>query len=345
MANFFDSSSSLSSCVNTIRDALSARTPAPSSITTSIVSQSVTVEHDPTLTKEAISLALDDAGFDLVSTPQLEGYRIRRSSSYFGDKLSKKQQKHAAQCLLCQQEGSTAHEASQAANYQSNGNDEKFRTETTLSRIASLDLNENGQGFSVSQGTPAESDGYVTTFSVSGMTCASCVGAVTRAASDIPGVSNVAVNLVGKFATANLESKDLVGPLVEAVEDGGYGCELVSLEAEAPKSAKSPTAKHPSRARQRDSRRPLSATFSVGGMTCAACVGNVTSATSEIKGVSNVSVNLVGKSASATFENRDLLKAFIEAVEDGGYEAELVEVETLGESKDEDRSGPRTVSL
>ena len=339
------------SCVNTIKDALSALSPPPLSITTSIVSQSVSVEHDAALTKDAISHALDDAGFDLVDTPQLDGYRLQRSGSYFTDLLSKKQQKHAAQCLLCQQDGAVGLHKEGAAQGANCHVDDTIDEKASLSRIASLDLSDSGQKPKpVKRREPPGDEGYHASFSVGGMTCASCVGAVTRAASEIPGVSDIAVNLVGKSATATLKSKELVEPVVEAIQDGGYECELVDIEPivsvkspTSPTSPKSPRSKRNSRAH--DQHRPLSATFSIGGMTCASCVGNVQHAASSIDGVSDVAVNLVGKSATATLDNRELLEAFIEAVEDGGYEAEVVDVETLRDSEDEDFGGPRTITL
>ncbi|EJD01002.1 heavy metal translocatin [Fomitiporia mediterranea MF3/22] len=201
-----------SSCVSTIRETLLSLSPPPTSINTSIVSQTVSVEHDPGLSPEAIKAALDDAGFDLVSTPEAESYRIRRSPSYL-ERLTKKREKHAEQCLLCQQDtGIPAVEQPE--------------TISEHSENATSDLKA---GLPKS-GSPAQQGPFLATFSVGGMTCASCVGNVTKAASEIQGVTDVAVNLVGKSATALLQSKDLADEVIRAIEDGGYEATLVSLE-------------------------------------------------------------------------------------------------------------------
>ena len=63
-----------------------------------------------------------------------------------------------------------------------------------------------------------------TTFSVTGMTCASCVGRVERALEKVPGVLEASVNLANERATVEylageVESKDLE----MAIEGAGYG--------------------------------------------------------------------------------------------------------------------------
>ena len=126
---------------------------------------------------------------------------------------------------------------------------------------------------------------------------------------------------------------------IEGLEDGGYDCELVNMEPVV-KAKPHQTALSKVHSEEQG---PFLATFSVGGMTCASCVGNVSHAMSELEGVSDVAVNLVGKSATALLANKDLVKPLVDAIEDGGYDAELVSIEPI--KKDEDISGPRSVSL
>ena len=153
----------------------------------------------------------------------------------------------------------------------------------------------------------------------------------------------MAINLVGKSATATIDKKTLLDQVTEAITDAGYECEVVSVDpVRAPKV---PKPKSPVDKREKTS--SYRATFSIGGMTCASCVGNVTSATQEVQGVSDVAVNLVGKSATAVLDSKDLVKQFIDAVEDGGYEAELISIESIrdGNEMEDEVSGPRTVAL
>src|ERR687897_1211232 len=67
-------------------------------------------------------------------------------------------------------------------------------------------------------------DVHETTFGVTGMTCASCVGRVERALKKIPGVLEASVNLASEKATVEylageVEARDLE----KAVEGAGYG--------------------------------------------------------------------------------------------------------------------------
>lgn len=188
---------------------------------------------------------------------------------------------------------------------------------------------------------------YNALFSVGGMTCASCVSNVTYATTDIPGATNVAVNLINKSATATLYSKEAISKFIAAVEDGGYECELISLEPVKPLIEHGLETHPKSRTQKRGIQ--LQATFSVGGMTCASCVGNVTRAVEEIQGVSNVGVSLVGKSATMTVESEDLVKDIVNAIEEGGYEVELVNIEPIVDesvaNNEDSISASRTVSL
>ena len=84
--------------------------------------------------------------------------------------------------------------------------------------------------------------------------------------------------------------------------------------------------------------------LSVGGMTCASCVTTVTSLLSDIPGVTDVAVSLIGKSATALVARRGLVLQLKNAIEDAGYEAEVVSIRPVEQSDDEDM-GPRTVSL
>ena len=66
------------------------------------------------------------------------------------------------------------------------------------------------------------------TLNVGGMTCASCVGYVEEALSEVPGVVNAAVNLATERATVRyLSGATGVEQMREAVDDAGYSMEGV----------------------------------------------------------------------------------------------------------------------
>lgn len=99
----------------------------------------------------------------------------------------------------------------------------------------------------------------------------------------------------------------------------------------------------------------LVATLSIEGMTCSSCVGNVTKTLQAIAGVEKADVSLIGHSASVQFRNHNsecLSKKLVEAVEDAGYDAQLMgvqpktaQVETAKSTDQSTVIPPRTVSI
>ncbi|KAF8157040.1 heavy metal translocatin [Crassisporium funariophilum] len=73
--------------------------------------------------------------------------------------------------------------------------------------------------------------------------------------------------------------------------------------------------------------------LAVGGMTCAACVGAIADAVSELEGVSDISVNLLGKSASAVVIRSALVESIVTCVEDIGYECQVISVTPVKSAK------------
>lgn len=92
---------------------------------------------------------------------------------------------------------------------------------------------------------------------------------------------------------------------------------------------------------------PLRLTLSVGGMTCAACSSTVTHLLSEEEGVTEISVNLMGNSATLVVKSKELITVVKEVIESAGYEASVVKVEPLQVTPDavEVVHGQRTVAL
>src|SRR3990172_13358236 len=101
------------------------------------------------------------------------------------------------------------------------------------------------------------------TIPVEGMTCASCVSHVENALKELPGVSDVAVNLATNKASLAFDpARATVADMQRAIADVGY---------------RVPTAE---------------VTLDVRGMTCASCVANVEGALRELRGVQEAVVNL-----------------------------------------------------
>ena len=178
------------------------------------------------------------------------------------------------------------------------------------------------------------------TLSVGGMTCASCSNAVTSAVSDIPGVSAVVVNVLGNAAALTVSSPEIIPTVVSAIEDVGYTAEVVSVEP-----VHAPPQKKKALATDKPKDGPVRVEMSVGGMTCASCVNTVTGILTDIPGVSEVVVNLISNSATAVIPNREVAPQLTEAINDAGYEAEVVDLRPVGSSEEDEAVGPRTVSL
>ncbi|KAK0629218.1 E1-E2 ATPase-domain-containing protein [Bombardia bombarda] len=63
------------------------------------------------------------------------------------------------------------------------------------------------------------------------------------------------------------------------------------------------------------------ATLAIGGMTCAACVNNITNELKQRDWISNIAINLVNNSATVDLAEEERGADLVEAIEDLGYEA------------------------
>ncbi|KAJ6599085.1 E1-E2 ATPase-domain-containing protein [Mycena vulgaris] len=111
-----------------------------------------------------------------------------------GPGSSKRHQAHVQQCTLCQNE----HSADSPA----------------LVHHASAPLDS----------------AFRLTLSVGGMSCSSCVNTITRALSEIPGVSDVVVSLLESSATALIDRKELSEVAFQSVEDTGFEAHIITVE-------------------------------------------------------------------------------------------------------------------
>lgn len=145
----------LFSCVHTIEETLSSLRPAPTSIHVSVVSQSVTVAHSKELSPLLIKNEIEDAGFDIATTP-LAGPSRLPDSSFSSSLLSGRRQKHVDQCYMCRNdlEGKHSHGGSQDSLASSSP---EKRSEPQHIAIPT---------------TTEESQPFHLTLSVGGMTCA-----------------------------------------------------------------------------------------------------------------------------------------------------------------------------
>ena len=126
---------------------------------------------------------------------------------------------------------------------------------------------------------------------VTGMSCASCVGRVEKALAAVPGVSHPQVNLATGRAHFRATTPEALPAAVAALEKAGYPAQ------------------------------PQDTRLAVEGMTCASCVGRVEKALTAIPGVSAAQVNLATGTAHVQHSAAVTAEALAAAVTAKGYPA------------------------
>ncbi|MHB1341809.1 MAG: heavy metal translocating P-type ATPase [Coriobacteriia bacterium] len=152
-------------------------------------------------------------------------------------------------------------------------------------------------------------------FSISGMTCASCVAVVEKTVGRMPGVATATVNLATeRLAVAFDPSVTNEAAIVAAVSSAGYGAALMSGSGDVSAAGR--------------------AILGILGMTCSSCQSVIEKTLARMPGVRSASVNLASETATVDFDPAVLgVDELIVAVRGAGYDA-MVRVETVeaGES-------------
>jgi Cu+-exporting ATPase len=323
------------SCASSIERALGCLEPAPLAISHSILEHTVTVTYFVRLSEQAIIKTLEHEGYEVeavIANPLSQNPKIITENSVASDSAlerpnslqflmahpnrdtdQKMQERHRANCKQCQTGGGDA--APRLA-------ESVLPTDLKSTSFVTID-------------SPTTPKTYLATLTIDGMTCASCVSNVTRALESIAWVKAVNVNLLTKSATVSLSGKDHVDELISIIEDTGYDATLDRLDAP------SPTSRSSSQAAFLDIWR---ATYSVSGMTCSSCVGNITRALNEFTWMQSVDVNLVTGSTVVVFTGKDHLEEITERIQDIGYEATL-ELVTETDAGEQIVAASRTVQI
>ncbi|KAJ6096230.1 ATPase P-type K/Mg/Cd/Cu/Zn/Na/Ca/Na/H-transporter [Penicillium sp. IBT 16267x] len=75
------------------------------------------------------------------------------------------------------------------------------------------------------------STGFVTEIAITGMTCGSCVGSITRGLEELSFVKNVSVNLLSHSGRVEFEGRENLNNIVEKIEDLGYDAVVNSVQS------------------------------------------------------------------------------------------------------------------
>ncbi|KAI8648726.1 hypothetical protein NCS55_01480900 [Fusarium keratoplasticum] len=330
-------------CASFIEDLLSYLRPRLISVETSIVSHSVTVNHDSSLSPRTISNALSEAGYevDTVISDPLPGDASPNGSrggadddfpfAWLNQALERlnhswktadeetKRRRHMEHCEQCRTKQREA------------GSQGKDRSP---SPGGSSDTQTADSPFVIIESASTPTKVFQASISITGMSCSSCVGKITAALEQEPWVRSASVALLTQSAIVKFDGEQNAEKLVKAIGDLGYEASLEHVEELPPASGAVP------RAAAADLWR---ASYSIGGMTCSSCVGAITKALNAITWTKSVDVNLITNSATVVFEDKSHLSEIVEAIEGVGYTAKLGDVVDM--AKDKARDGRRTVSI
>jgi Cu+-exporting ATPase len=332
------------SCVDGIKTSLSGLSPPPHDVFVSILSHSVVVRHAAFLDVEFISGSLEAAGFEIhsifqdnrvvrdpveVRNPEAQDKDWHTSWEHAVSKWlhpvgldgssdeMKKKDAHLAQCEQCKTEGGgVSLNNEEALPY-------KSEPIVTTSPKASFNGSSSHEPKSPvadsSVDTPPSSEVYKATLALTGMTCSSCVSAITHAVQAHPWVQSVNVNLLTNSGVFVFNGKEKCEELVETIEDCGFDVAVEKLEEVQDSSSRAV-------ATMRQQTERWRATYSLRGLTCAACVGNVTRALEPHTWIEKVDINLVSNSATVIFKGKEHLPEIKENIKDVGYIATLDQV-------------------
>ncbi|QYG06528.1 heavy metal translocating P-type ATPase [Janthinobacterium sp. PAMC25594] len=134
---------------------------------------------------------------------------------------------------------------------------------------------------------------YLQSFTVEGMTCASCVARVEKALAAVPGVTSASINLATDTARVASSQNVPLAILQAAVDKAGYAVAQREID------------------------------LNIAGMTCASCVGRVEKALLKVPGVLAASVNLATESARVKVTGDANAGVLIAAIDKAGYEAKV----------------------
>ena len=285
--------------------------PSPYSIHVSILSQCVIIRHPSSLPSSLIKDAIEDSGFDVADSTVPTG--SGQSSDPSDPSLrSWKTKKHLEKCLACQHEFTNR-----------------------PSTLETAEVAKPPEKSRLPPGVTGHNAPYHLTLSVDGMTSASCETAVTAALSGLSGLRDVSVSLRGNSAAVTLDNKNITKDVLNTLKAIGYEANVVMVRP----SDMEPT--------DMQTDGPLHVSLSIGGMTCASCSSTVTRLLSELGGVTDASVNLMGNSATLVVESKKLIPEVQDVIESAGYEVSVVNVEPVQAMPDASRTswGRRTVAL
>ncbi|KAI8641626.1 hypothetical protein BD408DRAFT_417903 [Parasitella parasitica] len=177
------------------------------------------------------------------------------------------------------------------------------------------------------------------TLSVLGMTCHSCVNAITNVLSDNEGIVSVHVDLQQEEVAVTYDPKLMGTPkIVESIEDCGFdvimsNADLNKSQAKLPTSiAKTVDYTDPTQRKEKpsnvdnDTITNNTVQLEIRGMTCASCVASIEKALKSQKGILFISVALLAERATVDYDPLYIQPEVIaQLVNDAGFDAKVIQ--------------------
>ncbi|CAN1828508.1 Copper-transporting ATPase RAN1 [Linum perenne] len=147
---------------------------------------------------------------------------------------------------------------------------------------------------------------------ITGMTCAACSNSVESALRSINGVVLASVALLQNRADVVFDPSLVTDDDVKnAIEDAGFDAEVLA---------------QPTTTQNKSNSRTLVGQFTIGGMTCAACVNSVEGILRDLPGVKRAVVALATSIGEVEYDPSVISKNdIVDAIEDAGFEGSLVQ--------------------
>ncbi|KAH7056195.1 hypothetical protein BKA57DRAFT_480962 [Linnemannia elongata] len=160
------------------------------------------------------------------------------------------------------------------------------------------------------------------TLPVIGMTCMSCVNAITSVLSSSPGVIDIKVSLKQEEAVVEYDPSTIQpGQIKEAIEDCGFDVPFDTQPLDLVDAAAAGTLSAASTIALKDG--PIkSAQLSIQGMTCASCVASIEKSLKTAPGLVSIKVALLAERATIEYiEGETTPREIADLIDDIGFEA------------------------
>ena len=182
---------------------------------------------------------------------------------------------------------------------------------------------------------------FTVSLSVGGMTCASCVSAISTALRQLDFVCEADVDLMTNSATVKIKGdKSRARDVQDAIDDLGYEATVVQITEMAPKEEEVHNAN--------EAASQYRVVLGVGGMTCVSCVNAISEGLKELPYVDKAGVSLITNSAEVIVNGKDHAQKLAEKVEDLGYDC-VVQSSDVLEAKEPQagiqNAGPRKIQI